>query len=135
MYEHWYKDLLESSFILNLGFFSVATFYLEEESKDANECQFIVSSISIGIAFIGILIYYVYLVFKSTSSVWKVRFLPFIQKCYRVFKATSAEDEKIVGEENTELHTLPTFTEVGVDLHEPLLEPESMESESRAATY
>ena len=97
----------------------MATFYLKEESKDADESQFFVSSISIVITFItfiGILIYHVCLVFKSTSTVWKVHFLPFIQKAYRVFKATSAEDEKIVREENTELHTLLTFTEVGVDL-------------------
>ena len=139
VYEHWWKDLLELSFIVNLGIFSVATFYLEKESKDADGSQFIVSSISIGIAFItfiGIIIYHVCLVFKSTSRVWKVHFLPFIQKSYRVIKATSAEDEKKAEEkENTELHTMPTFTEVGVDLREPLLEPESTDSESCAATY
>ena len=36
VYEQWWKDLLESSFILNLGIFSVTTFYLKEESDDAN---------------------------------------------------------------------------------------------------
>ena len=139
VYEQWYKDFLESFFILNLGIFSVATFYFKEESKDADESQFIVSSTSIGIAFItfiGIIIYHVCLVFKSTSSVWKVHFLPFIQKSYRVFKSMSAEDEKKAeGKESTELHTMPTFTEVGVDLREPLIEPESTDSEARAAIY
>ena len=41
----------------------------------------------------------------------------------------------VEGEESTELHTMPTFTVVGVDLREPLLEPESTDSELRAATY
>ena len=69
VYEQRWKDLLESSFILNLGIFSVATFYLKEESKEAS--QFIITSISAGIAFIifiGILSYHICLVFKSTPS-------------------------------------------------------------------
>ena len=116
----------------------MATFYLKEESNDVQLSQLIISSLSIGIAFIifvGILIYHVCLVFKLTSSLWKVYLLPFIQKSYRVFKATSAEDGKTAeGKENTELHTLSTFIEVGVDLREPLLELESSDSESHAAT-
>jgi hypothetical protein len=142
VYEHIYrwKDLLESFFILNLGIFSVATFYLKEESKNAS--QFIVSSISVGIAFISfiaILTYHIYLVFKSASSLWKLYLLPFFQKTRRIFKATSvSEGERVIeGEEKTELHTLPSFSEVGVsDLREPLLELESKsESQIRAATY
>ena len=45
VYEQRCKDLLESFFILNLGIFSVVTFYLKEESKDSS--QFIVLSISL----------------------------------------------------------------------------------------
>ena len=37
VYEHWVKDVLESSFILNLGIFSVATFYLKEESDSQDD--------------------------------------------------------------------------------------------------
>jgi hypothetical protein len=51
IYKHWLKEVLESSFLINLGIFSVATFYLKEESKDGNS-QLILSSISVGIAFI-----------------------------------------------------------------------------------
>ena len=51
VYEQRWKDLLESFFILNLGILSVAIFYLKEESKDSS--QFVVLSISIGIAFIA----------------------------------------------------------------------------------
>ena len=53
VHEHRWKDLLESFFILNLGIFSVAKFYIKEESKDSS--QFLVSSISIGIAFITLM--------------------------------------------------------------------------------
>ena len=140
VYELRWKDLLESFFILNLGIFSVATFYLKEESKYSS--QFLVSSISIGIAFIalmGIITYHICLVFKSASNLWKLRLLPFVQKSQRVFKAMSvSEGERAAaeGEEKTELRTLPTLSEVGVDLREPLLELESeSESQIRAATY
>ena len=140
VYEQRWKDLLESFFILNLGIFSVATFYLKEESKDSS--QFFVSSISIGIAFIalmGILTYHICLVFKSASNLWKFHFLPFVHKSQRVFKAmpvSEGERAAAEGEEKTELRTLPTLSEVGVDLREPLLELESeSESQIRAATY
>ena len=140
VYEQRWKDLLESFFILNLGIFSVATFYLKEESKDSS--QFLVSSISIGIAFIalmGILTYHICLVFKSASNRWKLHLLPFVQKSQRVFKTMSvSEGERAAaeGEEKTELRTLPTLSEIGVDLREPLLELESeSESQIRAATY
>ena len=42
VYQHWLKDALESSFLLNLGIFSVATFYLKEESED-DESQLILA--------------------------------------------------------------------------------------------
>jgi hypothetical protein len=138
VYENRWKDLLESFFILNLGIFSVATFYLKEESKDAS--QFIVSSISVGIAFvafIGILTYHICLVFKSASNLWKLHLLPLVLKWHGMFKATSvSEGEGIAeGEEKTELHTLPTFSEIGINLREPLLEPEGeSESQIHAAT-
>ena len=63
--------------------------------------------------------------------------LPFVQKSQGIFKASSvSEGERVAeDEEKTELHTLLTFSEVGVDLREPLLELESDDSESRAVTY
>ena len=135
IYEHWCKNLLEASFILNLGIFSVATFYLKEESEDAKS-QYILSCISVGIAFvtfIGILLFHVSLVLKS-SSIWKVRMLPFIQKSLllsTILRITPVKDETSAGDrKNTELLTLPTSTEIDVDLREPLLEI----TESHAAT-
>ena len=135
IYEHWLKDLLESSFIFNLGIFSVATFYLKEESKD-DESQLILSSISVGVAFItfvGILLFHISLVLKSSSILWKMYILPFIQKSLllsKILRITPVKDKTITGDKDAaELHTLPTSTAVGVDLREPLLEI----SESQAA--
>ena len=137
VYEQRWKDLLESFFILNLGIFSVATFYLKEESKYSS--QFFVSSISIGMAFIalmGILTYHICLVFKSASNLWKLHLLPFVQRVFKAMSVSEGERAAAEGEEKTELRTLPTLSEVGVDLREPLLELESeSESQIRAATY
>ena len=118
VYEHKWKDLLEISFILNLGIFSVATFYLKEESED-DKSQLILSSISVGIAFItfiGILLFHVSLVFKS-SNIWKVHMLPFIQKpllLSKILRITPInKDETTAGnKEAAELHVLPTSTEL-----------------------
>ena len=135
VYEHRWKDLLESSFILNLGIFSVATFYLKEESEDVGS-QFILSSISVGIAFItfiGILLFHISLALKS-SNIWKVHMLPFIQKSLllsKILRITPVKNKTTAGDKDTaELHTLPTSTEVDVDLREPLLEI----NESQAVT-
>ena len=44
VYQHWLKDALESSFLLNLGIFSEATFYLKEE-PEGDESQLMLSHI------------------------------------------------------------------------------------------
>ena len=128
VYEHWLKDVLESSFILNLGIFSVATFYLKEESKE-NQSQLIISSISVGVAlltFIGILLFHISLVLKS-SKIWKMHIIPFIQKSLlfsKVFRTAPVKDMQTTERNRNaaELQTLPTSTEIDVDLREPLLE-------------
>ena len=127
VYEHWLKDLLDSSFILNLGVFSVATFYLKEESND-DKNQLILSRISVGISFItflGILLFHISLVLKS-SKIWKVYMLPFIQKSLllsKILRVTPVKDQTRAGDKDAaELQALPTSTEIDVDLREPLLE-------------
>jgi predicted outer membrane repeat protein len=136
VYENRWKDLLESSYILNLGIFSVATFYLKEESKNDNN-QLILSSISVGIAFItflGILLFHISLVFKS-SNIWKEHMIPFIQKSQflsKILGVTVIKDNATVRNvEATVLHALPTTTEVAIDLNKPLL----LEISTDAATY
>ena len=127
VYQHWLKDALESSFLLNLGIFSVATFYIKEEPED-DESQLILSSISVGITFItflGILLFHISLVLKS-SNIWKNHMLPFIQKSLllsKILRITPAEDQTRAGDKDAaELQALPTSTEIDVDLREPLLE-------------
>ena len=133
VYEKRWKDLLESSYILNLGIFSVTTFYLKEESQN-DDSQRILSSISIGIAFItflGILLFHISLVFKS-SNIWKEHKVPFIQFLSKILGVTVIKDNTAVRNvEATVLHALPTTTEVAIDLNKPLL----LEISSDAATY
>jgi hypothetical protein len=137
VYEKRWKDLLESSYILNLGIFSVATFYLKEESKD-DKNQLILLSISVGIAFItflGILLFHISLVFKS-SNIWKEHMIPFIQKSHflsKILGVTVIKDNTVAvrNVEATVLHTLPTTTEVAINLNKPLL----LEISTDAATY
>ena len=129
VYEHWLKDVLESSFILNLGSFSVTTFYLNEESDSQDDkLQRILSSVSIGIAFItflGILLFHISLVLKS-SNIWKMYMLSFIQKSLllsKILSITPVKDQTRARDRNAaELQTLPTFTEIDVGLRESLLE-------------
>ena len=129
VYEHWLKDVLESSFILNLGIFSVATFYLKEESDSQDDkSQCILSNVSVGIAFVtflGILLFHISLVLKS-SKIWKMYMLPFIQKSLllsKILRTTPVKDQTRAGDKDAaELQALPTSTEIDVDLREPLLE-------------
>ena len=128
VYEHFYNDVLESSFILNLGIFSVVTFYINEKSEDAAKSQLILSSISVGITFItffGILLFHISLVLKS-SNIWKNYMLPFIQKSLllsKILRITPVKDQTRAGDKDAaELQTLPTSTEIDIDLREPLLE-------------
>ena len=127
VYQHRLKDALESYFLLNLGIFSVATFYLKEEPKD-DESQLILSSISVGIAFItflGILLFHISLVLKS-SNIWKKYMLPFIKKSLllsKLLRITPVKDQTRAGDKDAaELQVLSTSTEIGVDLREPLLD-------------
>ena len=128
IYEHRWKDHLESFFILNLGIFSAATSYLKEESEDENS-QFLLSSISVGIAFItfiGILVFHISFVLKS-SNIWKQRMIPIIKRSYflsKIFRKTAVNDNGYSTTRNVEtavLHALPTSTEVAIDLNKPLL--------------
>jgi hypothetical protein len=128
VYENWVKDILESSFILNLCIFSVVTFYLDEEFNENIISQHKPSFISIGVAFttfIGVLLYHISLVLKS-SNIWKIHMLPFIHKSpllSKILRITPVKDQtRAGGKDAAELQALPTSTEINVDLREPLLE-------------
>ena len=128
VYEHFYNDILESSFILNLGIFSVAIFYLNEKAEDAAKSQLILSNISVGIAFITFLeifLFHISLVLKS-SNIWKMCMLPFIQKSLllsKILRITPVKEQTRAGvKDAAELQALPTSTDIDVDLRESLLE-------------
>ena len=78
VYEKRYNDFLESSFLLNLCIFSVATFYVSEEvtGDRQSRIQSILSSISVGIAFvyfIGIVVFHVYQRLKGVDIFGSIR--------------------------------------------------------------
>ena len=120
LYEHRYKDVLESFFILNLLVFSVATFYL----KDKNiESQPAILSTSVGVSFvifIGILFFHVHLLLKSTNVLEHVLKFLFLknQLLCKVFKIVPREDENMTLESNDP----EVVTSTLVELREPLID-------------
>ena len=115
----------------------MATFYLNEKSEDAAKSQLTLSSVSVGIAFItflGILLFHISLVLKS-SNLWKEHMVPFIQRSQflsKILGVTVIKDDTAVRNiEASVLYALPTTTEVAIDLNKPLL----LEISTDAATY
>ena len=121
VYEQRYNDILESSFILNLCVFSVATFYL----KDKNiESQPALLSASVGISFvifIGILFFHIHLLFKS-KNVWKyVANNSLIHKNWllcKAFEIVPKEYENMTLKSNNP----EVVTSTLVELREPLID-------------
>ena len=110
VYAHYCNDLLESSFILNLCVFSVATFYLKDKG---GQSQLVLSCLSVGTVFatfICILFFHIYLRLKSRR--WP-----------SVFKFFSTQTENNLEGHFTELHTDPSkVTSTIVEIREPLLD-------------
>ena len=121
VYEDWWKDILESSFHFNLIIFSTATFYLKEEGK-GRQSQLILSSISVGtafITFIGILLFHISYFITSTNF-WKLHMLPYTQKRRLTFTRNAQENGAEV-EENANIQALPTYAAIAGNLREPLI--------------
>ena len=69
VYEKHYNDILESSFLLNLCVFTIATLFVKDEETGS---QYVLSTISVGFAFAqfaGIVLFHVYLQ-MTTTAVW-----------------------------------------------------------------
>ena len=67
VYKSWYLDVLEVSFILNLGILAVATIYVNQSGGS----QAAVAYTSVGIAFltfVGIITYHIYKQIKSKAD-------------------------------------------------------------------
>ena len=116
IYEKWYNDFLESSFLLNLCFLSIASSYVQSRiSSDTDEIkkvQNIFSHVSVGIAFvyfIGIITFHVYQRLKKIA----VEDFECTHKCYSFKK----REEKASNEQSLEI-----ITNSSVSLRELLLD-------------
>ena len=121
VYEKHYNDVLESSFILNLCIFSVATFYVREEGSGG---QYILSSVSVGAAFVtfvGIVSFHVYIQLKGTTT-WKMVILlagRFRLLCKRIGIMPTQDEHDECKTDGSDSITIPTHSVV--ELREPLL--------------
>ena len=121
VYTHRYNDILESSFILNLCVFSVATFYFKD--KDI-ESQPAILSTSVGISFItfvGIIFFHIHLLFKS-KNIWKCVANTFLLRknwlLCKTFKIVPKENENVALKSNDPNVVTSTL----VELREPLID-------------
>ena len=133
VYEKHYNDILESSFILNLCIFSIATLFITEEGSGS---QFTLSSISVGIAFVtfaGILLFHLYLQLNKTIVMGKIKTfvqnsrlygMLFHREASRVAELEKSEVKlKSIDRRTTELTLMESLTDsTVVVLREPLLE-------------
>ena len=132
VYEKHYNDILESSFILNLCIFSIATLFITEGGSGS---QFILSSISVGITFvifIGILFFHIYLQLDRTVIIGKVKTYVQNNRLYGMLFHKEARMEVVekndivlrsIEKRTTELTLVESLSDsTMVVLREPLLE-------------
>ena len=120
IYEKWYNDFLESSFLLNLCVLSIASSYVQSEKPDQDEekiilYQNILSHISIVVvflSFIGIVVFHAY------QRLRKRKLLESMRKRYYSLK--KQHDEKAYDEQSLEI-----VTNSSVSLRELLLDDDS----------
>ena len=126
VYTHIYSDILESSFILNLCIFSIATFYLKE--RDIQN-QLAILNASIGVTFVtflGIIFFHIYLLLKSTH-IWNVCVISVFYKSKwlcKVFGIVQKEDENIIALKSNDQELAITSTIV--ELREPLIDNDNV---------
>ena len=120
VYTHRYNDILESSFILNLCILSIATFYLKKRNIQ-NKLAILSTSIGITfVTFIGIVIFHIYLLLKSTR-IWNICVISMFCKSKwlcKVFGIVQKEDESLVLKSNDP----EVVTSTLVELREPLID-------------
>ena len=125
VYEKWYNDFLESSFLLNLCILSIATFYVQsKKSRHSDEVniidhQSIVSSASVGVAFI----YFIgILVFHIRQQMRELDLFNLFQGMYRRYKLylKKRSNKAAQNEQSMEM-----ITKSSVCLRELLLEDET----------
>ena len=121
VYENFYNDILEASFILNLCIFAAATYHVKETG--GNQAGLAYTSVGIAFAtFICIVVYHVYLCLHKTTA-WKMLPKPKYFSMHRFGQnkeISTMADEWSNDERDSNTSQTPTSTEV--DLREPLLE-------------
>ena len=125
IYKKLWLDVLEASFILNLGVLAAATYHV----RLAGGCQGVLSYLSVSIAlvtFIGILLYHIYLQTHS-ATFWKRLPKPNFQICWVLTPSDNNGHNPIRNETETEPnpHTASDRELVSttyVEFREPLLE-------------
>ena len=125
VYEKWYNDFLESSFLLNLCILSVSTFYVQSEKSFSDDLQkvidnqAIVSSVSVGIAFL----YFIGIVgFHTHQRTKEIDVFSFFQSVHRRCKLhLKKQSNKMEDKEQS----MEMITKSNVCLRELLLDDET----------
>ena len=134
VYEHWFNDVLESVFLLDLCILSIATYYVKKDIDNSVEfeSQVILSTISVSTAvvtFIGILLYHTVIRIKSTNM-WKKKVIPQSQRCKlfsmiaepRLINDSSVRNFQERLDPVTACVSHATSTVIDINLREPLIE-------------
>ena len=109
-YKHHQLDILETSFLVNLGVFTYATYYNIVRERDGN--QIALASTSLGLTFIiflGILIYHIYAYILKDTQCWgKIiqffqRIIQFCKRRNNYERAPLEEDQQNM-DDNNEQH-------------------------------
>lgn len=125
VYENRYIDVLESSFLLNLSIFSVATIYVRE--KELGNSQAILSGISVGISFvtfIGIFLFHASCLLKRLKA-------PKEDNGYRAIQRPFVPNQN---EKKDRLRLELEFTSSNAQFREALLDTKG-ETGSKVITY
>ena len=116
VYEKWYNDFLESSFLLNLCILSIASSYVQSEKSDSADKQLILSGVSVGIAFVhflGIVAFHTYQRIRKLN-------LHVLQRMRERYSLKKVCDDKAYNEQSLEI-----ISNSSVSLRELLLDDDS----------
>ena len=121
VYEKWWLDALESSFILNLGVIAVGTYHIK--LVGGNQAALVYALVSIAFAtFIGIVSYHIYFQLKNTKYISESKLSRFFHGIWnKQRQETDSTDEPVV-EHDEGLPKDKNVSTTYVELREPLLD-------------
>ena len=112
IYKNWYLDALESFFVLNIGILAVATYHTKIVSGNQNVLTYI-SMGTVFVAFLGILLFHVYIQVKDTNFCIKIR------NCRN---RPADENENKQGPVEAQPQIICNVTTTFIELREPVLD-------------